>query len=146
MSYHCWTTDGYGFCADEIKTTPEKLMKLAMDYPPVYQNILTHLLEKYPDGWNLDLLTMEDFDDLFGDYGEHGVAYVLYQIISINVTWCCNYDGDQYILYEPKYPWSVPDDEKDLKEEDVEQLFCYLIGRLTDEYIPIDYYSVENGG
>lgn len=146
MSYHCWTTDGYGFCVDEINTTPEKLMNLAMKHPPVYKNILDYLSRKYPNGWDMKLLTMEDFDDLYGDYGEHGVAYVLYQILPIDVVWCCTFDAEQYILYEPKYPWSMPDDEKEMKEEHVEELFCYFIGQLTDEYIPIGYYSVENGG
>lgn len=29
MSYHYWTTDGFGFCVDDIHTTPKRLMELA---------------------------------------------------------------------------------------------------------------------
>ena len=31
MSYHTWITYGYGVKVDEIKTTPERLLKLAAE-------------------------------------------------------------------------------------------------------------------
>ena len=82
MSYHTWTTYGIGFCVDDIDTNPERLLKLAAIKPDVIQDVREYLDsifdgEKYAD----EDLTMEDFDELEGDYCERGVTYVLYKVI-----------------------------------------------------------------
>jgi hypothetical protein len=148
MSYHTWTTYGIGFCVDDIDTNPERLLKLASLKPDVLKDVREYLEsifdgEKYSD----EDLTMEDFDELEGDYCERGVTYVLYKVIDeIRVVFADDYNGTQYILYCPHYPWNMSDKEKDLKYDDVVNIFTKYIKILTDNPVVIDHQSVENGG
>ena len=149
MSYHSWTTDGYGICVDDIETTAEKLLELAAMKPEVLEDVRKYLDWRFEEdgGYSDEDLTMDDFDDLEGDYCERGIAYVLFHVIDeIDVVYADDYDGVPHILYCPKYPWSTPENEKNLTKEDVKNIFKKYISILTDEPIIIDYYSVENGG
>ena len=148
MSYHTWTTYGIGFCVDDIDTTPEKLLALAAMKPKVLEDVREYLNdifdgEEYKD----EDLTMEDFDELEGDYCERGVTYVLYRVIDeIRVVFADDYNGTPYILYCPHYPWNMSDNEKDFKYEDIVNIFTKYIRILTDKTVEIDHQSVENGG
>ena len=148
MSYHTWTTYGLGFCIDEIDTNPERLLKLAALKPDVLEDVRKYLDDIFDGGSYQDEdLTMEDFDELEGDYCERGVTYVLYRVIDeICVVFADDYNGTQYILYCPNYPWHMNDKEKDLKYEDVVHIFAKYIKILTDVPVVIDYKAVENGG
>lgn len=148
MSYHSWTTYGIGFCVDDIETTHEKLLKLAAMKPDVLKDVREYLDdifdgEEYTD----EDLTMEDFDELEGDYCERGVTYVLCHVIDeIKTVFADDYNGTQYILYCPCYPWNMSEEEKNLTFEDIENIFTKYIRVLTDKYVAIDYQAVENGG
>lgn len=147
MSYRTWITYGYGICVDDIKTTAEKLLKLASVNENVLKDVREYLDERYPNGYKDEDLTLDDFDELEGDYCERGVAYVLYQVIDdIEVEFADDYNGTQYILYTPTYPWYMTYKDKNLSEEEVKNIFTKYIGILTEEDVDIDYYSVENGG
>lgn len=149
MSYHSWTTDGYGICVDDIKTTAEKLLELAAMKPTVLEEVRKYLdwLFEEDGEYKDEDLTIDDFDDLEGEYCERGVAYVLYQVIDeIDVVFADDYNGVPYILYCPNYPWYMKEQEKNLTAEDVKNIFNKYISVLTDKPIIFDYYSVENGG
>lgn len=145
MSYHCWTTNGYGFCVDDIHTTPKRLMELAEMNEKVLRRVEEYLNEEHP-GWTIESLNMEDFNNLEGDCGATGLAHVLYEIINLSVSVALDFGNRHYILYEPSYPWSIPDGEENLTEEDVLRIFRKYISVVTDDDIFIDYQSVENGG
>lgn len=148
MSYHTWTTYGIGFCVDDIDTTPEKLLALAAMKPKVLEDVREYLNdifdgEEYKD----EDLTIEDFDELEGDYCERGVTYVLYKVIDeISIVFADDYNGTPYLLYCPHYPWNMSDKEKDLKYEDIVNIFAKYIKILTDMPVAIDHQAVENGG
>ena len=149
MSYHSWTTDGYGVCVDDIETTAEKLLALAALKPAVLEDVRKYLnwLFEEDGGYSDEDLTIDDFDDLEGEYCERGVAYVLYQVIDeIDVVYADDYNGTPYILYCPSYPWNLKEEEKNLTMEDVKNIFNKYISVLTDKPVIIDCYSVENGG
>ena len=148
MGYHSWTVDGYGICVDDIETTTEKILKLASMKPGVLKDVREYLDEYFDgQGYMDETLTMEVFDDLVGDYFECGVAYILCQVIDeITVEYADDYNGTQYILYTPTYPWKMDNRDKSLKQEDVEAVFRKYVSVLTDKPIKITYYSVENGG
>lgn len=147
MSYRTWNTYGYGICVDDIKTTAEKLLKLASIKEDVSKEVREYLDEIYPNGYKDEDLTLEDFEELEGDYCERGVSFVLYQVIDeIIVDFVDDYYGTPYILYTPTYPWRMTEKERNLTEEDVANVFRKYVGVLTDEPIEIDYYDVENGG
>lgn len=147
VSYHYWTTDGFGFCVDDIHTTPKRLMELAAMNEEVLRRVEEYLNEEHP-GWTIESLNMEDFNDLEGNYGETGLAHVLYKVIfaELDVTVASDFDNKYYILYEPSYPWNMPKNEENLTSDDVFKVFWKYISVVTDEYIFIDYRSVENGG
>ena len=147
MSYRAWHTYGYGICVDNIETTAEKLLKLASMKGNVLKEVREYLDKIYPNGYKDEDLTLEDFDELEGDYCERGVAFVLYEVINeITVDFADDYNGTQYILYLPSYPWRMKENEKNLTEEDIANVFKKYVNVLTDEPIVIDYYDIENGG
>lgn len=79
-----------------------------------------------------------------------GLAYILQQVIleteDIEFTACNDFDGRIYLLYEPSYPWDMPDRDMSLKEQDIIKILAKYLRFLTDENIPVDYHSPENGG
>lgn len=109
----------------------------------VLRRVEEYLNEEHP-GWTIESLNMEDFNDLEGDYGETGLAYVLYEVIfaELTVTVTSDFDNRYYILYGPSYPWSIPDGEEHLTEDDVLRVFLKYISVVTDENIFIYYQSV----
>lgn len=152
MSYKTWTTYGFGFCVDDIlrdvALTPKKILELAAMEPSVLNIVHEYLNEICEDrGITYEELDVNDFEDLEGDYCEHGIAFILYNVITdIPVVYANSYDGDQYILYCPSYPWNLTEQEKSLTREKIEEIFQKYISVLTDEYIEIDRKEVENGG
>ncbi len=134
MSYHCWTTDGFGFCVDDIHTTPKQLMELAAMNEEVLRRVEEYLNEEHP-GWTIESLNMEDFNDLEGNYGETGLAHVLYKVIfaELDVTVTSDFDNKYYILYEPSYPWNMPKNEENLTSDDVFKVFWKYISVVTDD-------------
>ena len=146
MSYHAWTVCGFGFCTDDIVTTPERIMRLVKQDARVMDNIRRELDAMYPNGWREDQLTMEDFDGMEGDYGESGVAFVLSQMMPVDASWCCDIEGRQYIILEPEYPWHMTEAHQKMTEDEVYGIFRKLIAELTDEAVDIDYLTIENGG
>ena len=83
MSYHTWSTDGFGFCVDDIKTTPERVLKLAELNNETLKDLREYLNETYTDGYVDEDLTMEDFDDFEGNYGEMGLSTIL-RLLGLN--------------------------------------------------------------
>lgn len=152
MSYSTWITYGYGVRIDDIKTTPKRVLELAKLKPKLYEN-----LREYFKDYNMDDITMEDFDNLedhpvFMDspftYNIDGVAGIIEEVINeeLPVVFADNYDGEQYILYCPNYPWNMGEFQKNLTEEKVKDIFNKYVKILTDEPVKVDYYDVENGG
>ena len=98
MSYTTWTTDGYGICVDDIETTANKLLALAAMKPEVLKKVREYLDWVFEEGYNDEDLTIDDFDDLEGDYCERGISYVLHNVIDeLNVVFTDDYNGIPYI-------------------------------------------------
>jgi len=152
MSYETWCTKGFGVCVNDIlkdtSLTVEKVLKLAAMEPSVHkivQEYMDEICER--DEILKEEFEIDDFDELEGDYCEHGLTFILYNVITeIPVVWADDYGGDDYILYCPSYPWRMDEYERNFSEEDVVKIFNKYINVLTDLPINVDYYSVENGG
>lgn len=151
MSYHSWTVDGFGFCVDDIPydtLTIEKILNLASMNEKLFKNVREYLDEicKEED-ITYDDLTIDDLDELEGDYGDRGLTHILLNVIKdIHVMFTDDYEGVPYILYAPKYPWGMSEEEKSYTKEDVIAVFEKYIKILTDVPVQFDYYCVENGG
>lgn len=153
MSYHTWTTYGFGFCVDDIykdnTLSVEKFLKLAAIVPSVLEDVRDYMDGICDDeGITYDEFTIDDFDDMEGDYCERGLAYILLHVIEkeLPVIFADDFNGTQYILYCASYPWNMTTEEKSWTKEDIIQIFKKYISILTDVQINIDSYSVENGG
>ena len=152
MSFHTWSTNGFGICVDDIckdvSLTTEKILKLAAMEPSVLK-IVNEYIDEICESEEISRedFTVDDFEELEGDYCERGLAFILYNVITeIPVVYADSFGGDQYILYCPTYPWTMHDNERNLAEDDVVKIFAKYVNILTDIPINVDYYSVENGG
>ena len=132
MSY---STDGYGFCVDHINTTAEKVVALAST-----NRYTLSAIQFLAKGIKCELneLTLEDLDSGMG------VAYTLKEVISqeLPVVQTEDFAGQNFILFEPTYPWSRS--EKNYSREEVDEIYRKYIKLLTDEDINIGYQTVEN--
>jgi hypothetical protein len=152
MSYRTWTTYGFGFCVDDIykdSLSVDKILKLAAMDPDVLEDVNAYINQFCLENEiTKSEFSVDDFDELEGDFCERGIAYILYHIIEkkLPVIFADDFDCVPYILYCPSYPWRLKEDEKNLTEDDVVNIFNKYIGILTDVTVNIDYQAVENGG
>ena len=151
MSYQTWSTNGFGICVDDIyrpSLSVDKILRLAAMEPSVLdvvQDYIDEICEK--DEISKEEFDIDDFNELYGDYGEYGLSYILLNVITeIPVVFADDYNGTHYILYCPGYPWTLNDNERELSEEDVVRIFAKYVNILTDVPVKVDYYCVENGG
>lgn len=155
MSYHTWSTDGFGFCVDNIETTLERALKLAALNQQTLDDLKNYINDireetgfTEENGYDDEDITIDFIDEFEGNYGEMGLTTILREVINeeIPVVFADDFNGVDYILYCPSYPWALQENERGLTKENVEAIFNKYIKILTDEPIAIDYYSVENGG
>ncbi len=145
MSYTSWHTYGYGVCLTGMECGSmkrmENLLKLAPEYHKSVQNWLKKQGIAKPD--------MEDVLELDREY-HLGLATILQNVIqeaeNIRFTACDDCNSEIYLVYEPSYPWNMPEKEENLTEEILRLVLKKYISILTDEVFEVDYCSVENGG
>ena len=146
MSYHTWITYGYGVKVDEIKTTPERLLKLAAVKPELLEKV-TEFLNESLEEYEVEKLTLEDFEDFDTVNDSSGTGIILYEAIDeFTVEYVDDYDGQTYVVFAQAYPWQMSEQEKALTENNVKEVFEKYIKILTDEPVRVDYWSIENGG
>ena len=146
MSYHTWITYGYGVKVDEIKTTPERLLKLAAEKPELLEK-LTEFLNESLEEYEVEKLTLEDFEDFDTVNYSSGTGIVLYEAIDeFTVEYVDDYDGRTYVVFAQAYPWRMSEQEKALTENNVREVFEKYIKILTDEPVKVDYWIIENRG
>ena len=145
MSYTSWHTYGYGICVSDIREQSlDRLQKLISMAPKFRERI---------QGWLADC---EITNPVYEDYLEFdqdymlGLATILKEVIleaeDVDLVACDSYDGTEYLLYAPEYPWNQKNHRQLMTEEAVEAVFQKYVSILTDETIEIEYQSVENGG
>lgn len=145
MSYITRHTYGYGICVSDIKEESlERLQKL-VSMAPEYQN----KIQKWLNECGISEPNYKDYLEFDQDF-YLGLASILKEVIleaeDIELVACDNYEGEQYLLYPPDYPWNRGCRRQLMTEEAVVELFQKYVSVLTDEMIEIDYQSVENGG
>lgn len=145
MSFQTYHIYGYGVKVDEIKgVTVDKLQKL-LSLAPKYEEEVNDWLKDC----DIDSPTLEDYYEYDQDYCL-GLATILSEVIleveGIYLTPCEDFDGNQYLLYEPRYPWTSTEKDKIMTTEKLNEIFTKYVSVLTDEMPLIDGYSVENGG
>lgn len=155
MSYNTWHDYGYGICTDDLKEDISlvKLMKLVQVAPKLYEKV-----KKFIDN-DCDGQIMETYDLLdtyvkeYGEINYGGLAEILYEVIKevegIELLVSTDFNGKDYLIYPPIYPWTLAkmsDKEKHLTEKDLTEIFSKYLHIVTNEELTVEYQSVENGG
>lgn len=145
MSYSTWHDYGYGVCVSDIKAVSVERLQALIHLAPKYErDIQTWLAE-----CEISEPSVDDYLEFDQDY-MLGLATMLKEVIEeaegIRFTACEDCCDKRYLFYEPSYPWHLPEKEKPLTEENIAEILCKYVSILTDEEIPIDYDSAENGG
>lgn len=129
---------GYGICTDDIVLNSIDKLKKLLSHAP-------ELSKKIHDWFEDCEITEPEVDDYLSffdaaDIECGGLAALMRDVIKeaedINLSAvddnCC-YD---YLIYQPRYPWDLPEQEKALTEEKLRQIFVKYIRILTDK----DFY------
>ena len=160
MSYHAFTIDGYGICVDDIGyVSTAALRDFIKKDPELYANVMSWLSDDTSE--TKLILGDESFDDeaadLIMDEWESddglctGLTPIMRSVIlaleNIDLVEAVDFDGVQYLLFAPFYPWSyTTKEEKSATQEGIQSMFEKYVGMLTDRPVKVQYYSVENGG
>lgn len=145
MVYHSWHEYGYGIKTTNITThSVERLREMLKLAPNLESSISSH--------FRLTGVTDPTWDD-YMDYDVDCMcelatilAEFLLEVEDISFTACSDWDGDIYLIYTPSYPWHIRESEKDITMTKLYEILQKYIGMLTDEYVDIDFWEVENGG
>lgn len=145
MSFHTWHIYGYGVCTDEIgDVTVDKLKKL-LTFAPKYEANINEWLQDC----QIDNPTVEDYYEYDQDWCLE-LATILKEVIleaeGIDLTACDDCVGSKYLIYEPRYPWVLTEQDKLVTRDRLDEVFTKYISILTEKVPFVDYQSVENGG
>lgn len=145
MSFQTWHIYGYGICTSDIgETTVERIETLLLEAPELKKDIQKYFKEQ-------EISSPEVIDYLEYDQEYRlGLVSLLKEAIEeseeIQLTACEDFEEQIYLLYEPSYPWNVPEKERGLTEKKIKEILMKYVKILTDADIEYDYYSPENGG
>ena len=145
MSYQTWHNYGFGISTELLEATDVSRIKALIHRAPSYEATVTNLFQ--------DIGIIEPIAD---DYLElernnsYGIASIMADVIeeaeNLLLTACNNFDGTNYLLYMPSYPWGLRAHETSLTEERVREIIEKYAAILSDEPVEVGYESVENGG
>jgi len=148
MSYRTWHEYGYGVVRSEISIASiDRVFNLAEKAPEFNKRFLAWVNGCIGDK---SAVTIEDIDDFEGGTCIYGIFAILHDVIQevehIDFCTCEDYDGEQYLIYTPTYPWYLPKGEVNITEETIENLLSKYIGIISDDKLKIAYQECENGG
>ena len=151
MSYNTWTDYGYGVCTSELKKELEvnKIIELVKLAPRLYSDMQDDIKTNGMYEESYEILT--DFVDNYSDVGYGGLATILQAVIKeqegIELYVCDDFDGKNYLIYPPIYPWQMyTQKESLLTEKGIAEMIGKYLHIVTDEDLTVGYQSVSNGG
>ena len=146
MSYSTWSCNGYGIKISEGDISPSKLVDFLKKYFPDFCESGDAITED-----NVMDTVRYEFENTYS-YSCCGVASVLAEVIrrdrNIVLEDFQDWDGNIYLLYTPKYPWSnISSNEKEIQtREDIINLIGEYWTQISYAPMDIDYWDVQNGG
>jgi hypothetical protein len=147
VSCQTWHIYGFGVETSEInqgELTVERIENLLSLAPDFRKKI-----HQYFDELDLTEPEVDDYLEFDQDY-YHGIAYLLREVIeedaNIFLSTCDSCNEEIYLLYSPSYPWEVRDEERNLTEESLKEMFNKYLSIICDTIPEVDYQSCENGG
>lgn len=145
MGYETWHNYGYGINASAIPDASVDQLNALLDHAPHFKTVVEDWLAKH----DITDPTYEDYL-AYDDVCICGLAAILAEVIEeaegIVFSACTDFEGDQFLIYQPSYPWNLPEAEASLTVEKIDEILTKYVVILTDEPVEIDYQSIENGG
>lgn len=145
MSHVSWHNYGFGICTDPLAAADVSRIRELIHCAPAYEAKVEDLLRDS----GISDATADDYLELEIN-NCYGIASIMAEVIGeaedLLLTACDNYDGEQYLLYMPSYPWSLRAEEHNLTEDHVRRIIEKYAAILSDEAVEVGYESVENGG
>lgn len=145
MGFQTWHNYGYGICTSDIAEPSIEQLNALLDCAPEFKEKI--------NGWFAENDIADPTFDNYMEYDEtymYGLATLMQEVIDeaegVTFTACSNFDGDQYLIYQPSYPWNRTDADVGLTQEKIDEILTRYMSILSDESIEIDYQAVENGG
>ena len=145
MGYKTWHNYGYGINASAIPDASVDQLNALLEHAPHFKTVIEDWLAKH------DIIepTYEDYL-AYDDVCICGLAAILAEVNEeaegVVFSACTNFEGDQFLIYQPSYPWNLPEAEGALTEERIDEILTKYVAILSDDPVEIDYQSVENGG
>ena len=143
MSYQIYKTNGYGICVSDLKEPTLKSITDIISVAPIYRKSILDEMN------NKDNPTIDDVYELL-EYEHIGIAEILAEVIqeceNVELTACDDFDGKTYLVYEPYYPWNLPESDRNITQNTIERIIKKYVSMYTDESLEFDYQRVENGG
>lgn len=163
MSFRTWHLYGLGICTDTLSFDSmknigkakalcgENLAKfiessinefvddegIREDDPKREEKILSGIAEE----------TFEHPDQCtYSTIAEIALTGMIYEQEGLCITVCDDFDGSRYAIYESSYPWELREEEKNLTEKSVREIFEKYISVITKETKKVEYCECENGG
>lgn len=145
MSYCTWHNYGYGICTDDIEEhNIARLQALLARAPKFSAAVHAWLAEE-----DIESPTWDDYM-AFDDAYDLGLATILKEVIQENegleLTACDEENGTAYLLYQPRYPWEMTEQDKAVTKEYLQGIFRQYVMILTDTPVETCFQAVENGG
>lgn len=143
MSYQIYITYGYGICVSDLKEPTLKSITDIISVATIYRKSILDVLNKK------DNPTIDDVYEML-EYEHLGIAEILAEVIqeceNVELTACDDFDGKTYLVYEPCYPWNLPESDRNITQNTIERIIKKYVSMYTDEFLEFDYQRVENGG
>lgn len=145
MGFKTWHNYGYGICVSDIVDVPVERLVLLLEHAPVFHQEVNDWLAEQ----GIENPAFEDYMAYDKDY-MLGLSTFLTRVIEeaehVCFTACDDFNGNDYLIYMPSYPWELPENERSLTEERIEEVLRKYVSIITDDELTIDYQSAENGG
>lgn len=137
--------EGYGTMCPVDITTKEKLVSFCKNH---------HILNRLADEISNDEFGLDPvFDYVDLDGGRYGIASMISDVVwseqKVSLLACDDYDGDQYLMFLPYYPWAAesktPEELAIATKRDVDDIILPYLDELYGEGVMIlDYVEAEN--
>lgn len=145
MSYHTWITYGYGVRTDNIKVKSLEALQNLIALAPLVKEDFKNWFEEN----NIESPTIEDYYEYDDNDGCH-LAAILRMVIleteGVDLTACNNFSDEDFLLYEPLYPWGLTEIDKTITKEKLEGIFNKYLSMITENVTEFGYQEAENGG
>lgn len=125
--------EGVGICTNSLEKffSLKDLVALKRAIPSLKRQI-ENFADQYNKSSNKE--RSQNFAELLKNIVKEKCAY---KFITVE-----DQDGNFYLLYNPKFPWEMEENEKEITAENVMNVFLELTRYFTDEPIQIKNYSV----